>query len=341
MLAPWLVRNAMASGNPVFPFASGIFAQADGTMAHWAAEQIARHASAHRFDGTLADRLKLLLVPDANDPAGVVHRGLRHPQWGEFVLASLAVAAVAAWHAVARMRSANARVSVSTNRLILALSLSVPLQLVLWLMTTHIQSRFLLPVLGSASVLLALLIAGAISLRPQRSLDASRQLQRAIALLGCVLILTWWRAPAAMNIPGIQIAQGIITPIAAILPKVELPLADPRVPPARPEAVVAALPPSSRVVLIGDATPLYFPQDAIAWSTTWDTSPYVKAGSLRALREAGFTHALINFAELSRLARSKFLDPRINPDALIKEVQAGPPPIALWAKGAVVLVPLQ
>jgi hypothetical protein len=55
-LAPWLVRNAMHVGNPVFPFASELF----GTS-HWSAEQAERYAAAHRFDGSAADRLRTLV----------------------------------------------------------------------------------------------------------------------------------------------------------------------------------------------------------------------------------------------------------------------------------------
>src|SRR6185436_2428829 len=61
ILAPWLLRNYAAAHNPVFPFAASLLGTGD-----WTAEQATRYAAAHQFDGSILDRLRLLVLPDAH-----------------------------------------------------------------------------------------------------------------------------------------------------------------------------------------------------------------------------------------------------------------------------------
>ncbi len=49
-LAPWLVRNWIAGGNPVFPHLAGAFGPA-----HWGEEQVGRYLAGHRFEGGLLE----------------------------------------------------------------------------------------------------------------------------------------------------------------------------------------------------------------------------------------------------------------------------------------------
>ncbi|HHN77738.1 MAG TPA: hypothetical protein ENK11_03555, partial [Phycisphaerales bacterium] len=58
-LSPWLIRNGLMTGNPVFPFATGVLGSG-----HWTAEQAERFASAHTFHGSLVSRARLLVLPD-------------------------------------------------------------------------------------------------------------------------------------------------------------------------------------------------------------------------------------------------------------------------------------
>jgi len=127
-LCPWLIRNWIASGNPVFPYLTGLFG-----AAHWTAEQAARWAGAHTENAGIVDRLSLL----AGD------RGFGHRQWGIFApLVGLAFVACVA--------------TVRTRRVALVLGTVLLVQIVAWLSVGHLQSRFLLPMLIPGVCLIAL-----------------------------------------------------------------------------------------------------------------------------------------------------------------------------------------
>jgi hypothetical protein len=85
-----------------------------------------------------------------------------------------------------------------------------------------------------------------------------------------------------------------------------------------------------RVLLVGDATPLFYDASKVGYSTTWDTNPLAEllagegedAKVVAGLRGRGFTHVLVNFAELDRLGRSKFLDPRLEIERIARLVRS-------------------
>jgi hypothetical protein len=133
VLAPWLIRNAVLTGNPVFPIATSVF----GT-GHWTAEQAARFAAAHAFDGGLLDRVSMLVFADPNameGAAGVArYRGASNVQW------LLAFPAALAGLIVLALGRGSRAVGVG-------LALCLAGQAVAWLAFTHLQSRFLIPCL--------------------------------------------------------------------------------------------------------------------------------------------------------------------------------------------------
>jgi len=53
---PWLLRNLAWTGNPVFPFATGLFGQGD-----WTDEQVRRFAAGHSSDPSILSNLTALL----------------------------------------------------------------------------------------------------------------------------------------------------------------------------------------------------------------------------------------------------------------------------------------
>lgn len=332
LLAPWMARNVAATRNPVFPFAASVFPNAQGGTGHWSKEQVARFAAAHRFDGPLAQRARLMLAPDPSDPMGTTHRGLRHPQWGLLLLAACIL--TPALVLLRRPRAGHAPPPAGSRRTLALAALCVlGVQLVLWLFATHIQSRFLLPLLPIASVVCGVSLA----------CIAKRRLASIAALLALAIQAGFLVATIRAEPRGAAVAL-LATPgdFMAFSPG-----AGDDAPPA--PWVNARVPASDRVLLLGDAAPLYFRSD-VAYATTWDTNPLAEAIAASpaddpaswttALRAQGFSHVLIHAGELARLERSGFLDPRLSPDRLQRWAREHTTLLRAWPEQGQYLVEL-
>ena len=297
-LSPWLIRNWLASGNPVFPQLTSVF----GT-GHWSPEQAARYAGAHHFDGSWLDRLRLIVLPDANvppDAPGVRRlRGLTNPQW--FVLPWAAAAACGLLVARARTRTIG-----------LILTGSLVLGLIGWLMLTHIQSRFLVPLAGFAAVSIGVALA---------SLP-----RRAAVTLGLVLVAaqtgaTWLRFSLENGgNPNLYlwVSPGDLTGWTLDLSD------ESNADLTMPQYVNRVLRADAVVYLLGDATPLYW-RSGVVYNTAWDAWPLGEAirehpgdppAWTESLRSRGITHVAVNLSELSRLNRSGWSDPGVTPEAV-------------------------
>lgn len=355
-LGPPLVRNALATGgNPVFPAGSGVFGSA-----HWTPEQAARFAAAHSPPGGLRGAWTQVetLVSLAPDPSAVDRepRGIFHRQW--FVLfPAAAVLGGAGLFASAlgrgRMRS-GARTS-------WALAAGSVFSLAGWVLFTHGQSRFLLPLLPGAAMIAALApltIAG--RLRGARAgrgvgtfalalgaLPLAQGVQSLSLLLrthtqadgGCGYNLALVGGPAAVSgLPLIEAGRG----------------GDPRALTALDRAghvawINGLLKPGERVYLLGDSTPAYFSR-APLYHTTWDRSPLGEAigehpedphAWAQALRARGATHVLYNPAELERLRSSGYYDTRVTPERVMRLLDTQCEPVKAWEGARVLLYRLR
>lgn len=288
-LAPWMLRNVVACGNPVFPYLHGVFGES-----HWTAEQFARFASAHHFDGSWMDRLRLLVVADPNDPAGLRHRGLMHSQWSVFpfaVLGAVAVCVAAGWR----------------RGMVWALVGGVVLQLAAWLVVTHLQSRFLLPLVVPGGVLIGLASAWL----ARGSMARARIATAAVLLVGLyqsvrTLDHFWSEREGRPNV-GLTVGpQGLVQR------EIRAETAE-----GRGDAFAAG----ELVYLFGDSTPFYVP-GPVLYHTTWDTlRPKEASGSAgdamaaleRELRRRGVTGIMVNPMEITRLSGTGWYDPAVTP----------------------------
>lgn len=297
-LLPWMIRNWATSGNPVFPYAHGVFGDA-----HWSTEQYTRFAGAHHFDGSWLDRLKLLILIDPNDPAGPRHRGLIHPQWsGLFPI----VGAAALIGLLAR----------STHRSAALLTAGLLAQIGAWLAFTHLQSRFLLPLTVPGAMLIGLVGSGAwLNVRSVRW-DLYRKLTMTAGAL-CAGFMAMRSLDAFWSEVGGNPNQTLAFGPGA-LSQERLRVGD-----------TAQVKPGELLYLLGDSTPLYFP-GPLLYHTTWDASPLGEA--VRSVKESeqapfewsgklidrGIGAVLINFSELGRLIESKWYDPAITRDVFMR-----------------------
>lgn len=336
MLAPWMARNYHASGNPMFPFAASIFAHQDGSMGHWNAEQVARFAQSHHFDGSLLDRARLTILPDPHDPAGKTHRGLAHPQWGITALAGVCICfGLLLWTTRGASKTLQSRAT------ILMLCVVLCLQLLLWLFTTHIQSRFLIPCLLPLAVAWSVAAGLFFHSRPLVATLTPIVLFASNALLALPTM--------GLTSAGLLFLPTHIAGDAALQKNIDRKDWSPQ------QVVNLILTPSDRVLLLGDTAPLYFDPQRISYATTWDKNPFVTTLGVAAsqtptlpppdkwsteLKRVGYTHILINFAELNRLQVSGFVDPSLNPKQIAAWAQSMEV-VQAWPQTGQVLIKLR
>ncbi|MEM1166611.1 MAG: hypothetical protein AAGI30_10020 [Planctomycetota bacterium] len=322
-LVPWLVRNAAATGNPVFPYAAGVF----GT-GHWSAEQVARWNAGHHFDGGPIARIAHLFG----------ERGLGHPQWsGAFVVAPIVLGAGAL--VLQRVRVGVVLLAVAG------------VQVLAWLGLTHLQSRFLVPMVVPMSVVMAAVIA----------MGARGRAGVVISVGVLALMASWVVHLVFVTHRAGPVNAGLVAP-PAVRSGAAL-LAESRTQSPREFADLVRVVPTAggvnlvreraelrgaTILLIGSATPLFF-EGTFVYSTTWDESVFVSAlraadgdlsPAIESLRLAGITHALVDQSELDRLRRSGWLDPVITPeveDALLRDHAQ---PVFIWPERGIWLVEL-
>lgn len=331
-VSPWMLRNFLASRNPVFPFASSIF----GNHGWWTDEQIGRFARNHHAPPGLGigDRLSRLLSPEF---------GLMHEQWGgggTFVIILLAAAIGALCWPKSRRPGA-------------LLTIGLLAQAICWMTLTHLQSRFLIPMLVPAALLLAL---GGAALTSWVGRASPNRRAMTIGAVGVLAI-----APLAQSLAGVLLFLGqndmhpnamlVLGPGALTGMGAEAEFASST--PDTQELFLSALGPAAfinlsirpweaenrAVYLLGDSTPLYFmgrawsrepeasprPGSAIAYHTTWDRVPILGSGGntdishwSRQLHEAGIRYVLVNYDELRRLIETdRNYDPAITMDKVL------------------------
>jgi hypothetical protein len=306
---PYLLYTLLVTGNPVFPFLAGILGRH-----HWTPDQVAIWSGAHG-GGTGVGRpllegwnqLARYGIGPNPDPAEPWSA-----QWS--ILPWLAIAGL-----IIARRAATGRAW--TWRLATVLSM----QILFWLALTHVKSRFMLPGVVPMAVLAGL---GAAALLPRlaRPLDARSSILG--PALGAIALLVFACMPAR-----IYLFEQRGAPAVAI-GRMDLFTGDDLDETGRRDlgttlapsiAVNHLLPDGGRVLLVGEAAPLYFDLDRIAYQTTWDRGPLSQAlrahtgdpdAWLAALRAEGFTHVLVHFDMLRRWEASGWNDPWLDADAL-------------------------
>lgn len=293
MLLPWMIRNMIDSGNPVFPHLHSFFGSG-----HWTGEQLARFASAHHFDGSVLDRFKLLVLPDESASTGIHvarFRGLTNLQWGLLPVFTLVGLGLLIARSVTHKRGA-------------AMLLAIALPVFAWLAFTHLQSRFFVPMIPLAAIVVGL---GCTNLRPP-ALISSMIAICALAWSAFVFADQNNGHPNALLAIGSSISTDPInidgTPTAFTWT-------------AQINALVDA---NETVYLLGDATP-FFLRPRVMYNTTYDTPaigpliaghPGDPSAWVGGLRTMGMDWIVINRSELERLSASGWLDPSLSPEHL-------------------------
>ncbi|MAJ47748.1 MAG: hypothetical protein CBC35_10865 [Planctomycetes bacterium TMED75] len=316
VLAPWWIRNMLATGNPVFPFASGLFGNG-----HFSGEQMTRfqnaHASGLGFFGRLGELWHQVFAFGfgANPTPGEPWR----PQWS--LLPLIATAGIV----VGILRERSRRTGID---LLVMLGCGV----VFWLFFTHLKSRFLVPAIP-------LMVAAATLLLPARlpSLRAGRPLLGIALLIWCMLPLWLFRSERLLrndrNDPGVPASAMMVgrmdVATGLLFTEQARAMADPEqqqkiISQGGFKALGPVLPPDERILALGNASP-FLSSRRYEYATVWDNHPLAELlaehpddpdAVVRALRERGTTLLLINYPMLQRWRQSGWLDPRLDPEQL-------------------------
>ena len=308
-MLPYLLRNFIYSGNPLFPFATGIFG-----LAHWSQDQVTNWMAGHVSEAPIGSRFAELwnelwrygfgANPDASEPW--------KPQWS--ILPWLATASLVVCFAATKLR-----------RVSLCLTLLLGLQILSWLAMTHLKSRFLVVGVVGAAISMALAIGIVLpAIRSRIGVKGSG------AVLG-VLLLMWSSVPviifASEPLPSIGQREPATAP-AAMIGWAHLLTGDGLLESQRTEWAQAGVPTiyinhllrdDARTLLLGDAKPLYYQAD-IAYQTTWDRGvlsqlmkefPADPSRWAAELRSKGFTHILVSDEMLVRWVARGWNDPNL------------------------------
>lgn len=308
VLLPWLVRNELAYGNPVFPFASQIFGNGP-----WSDEQLELFSKAHRASGSLLSRVHALLpawlfhgVGDAPSPAEPWF-----PQWGALPIAGL-VGLGLAW------KSAFARGAL----------MSLLLMLCAWLFLTHLQSRFLLSTAIPLALGCALLVEWMRRVVPPLGGIVGGSLVAATVALLFRLYALEPNKPLPLDAGKLHapsLAIGVLGQLSGEAVARALERADDATRQqllstvTTPVALNVLLPQEARVIGIGFATPFYVVRP-MATTTVWDRGDFDRVAEANAgtpsswgarLTDLGYTHALIDPTMLSNWTTKGWLNPQI------------------------------
>ena len=314
---PWLLRNLAWTGNPVFPFAAGLFGRGD-----WTEEQMARFAAAHRREPSIATNLGSLLGEFLfDDLLGELPAGeSRRPQWLWLPIIGFGCLG---WLLVDRKHR---------RRVVIAMATALVTILVAWTFGTHGKARFLLP----AAPLLAALVGAALAS------SSSTRTGRIV-----IVILAWGVTigPLAIHVterdgrPARAIdARGAFdgSLVAEMIRTADPATAEELRRDAGLAFVLGELPPGSRVVMMGVSDPWHLPwpedgEGRLEYTTVWTRGPVERTwatlpegtgpgtaaqAAIDRLRERGTTHLIVSPTMLEVWSRSGWLDPTITPERI-------------------------
>ena len=305
-LLPYFLRNFLQTGNPVFPFAADLFGPG-----HWTRQQVQRWSAAHHFQGDMTDRF-----------AALWSRGVAHPQWSLFFLLLLIFIIVG-------LANRN------TRRFALLITLCLAAQFLAWAAFTHIQARFLLPVLVPGVLLITVVTADIKNRLTPAPFRAVAVLLTLFILIGSgTTILIFLRQRDGQ--PCFQLEDWADDVLTGKFYHDHPELLKENIP--TPGYYINYQPDSVKYVyLLGDATPLYYKRDVL-YHTTWDTSPLgelarqsADSGTwARGLQQRGITHLLVDYGEIERLHSDGWYDPAVTPALVRRLAQEQGEPVADW-----------
>ncbi len=318
ILAPYLIRNAIWTGNPVFPFATSLLG-----AGHWTDDQVTRWNNAHHSQGISHGISELPRQWLLNTGYGAIGGTPVHQNVTDVARFDAEYGLPLFW-IVAGIGIMLMAITPGLRGTGLALLLFLIIQLLFWLLLTHHQSRFLIPTLLPGCILIGIAVARIAHLSAGKrdwlaplisiTLLASLTATSYQTLLSQTPRFIDPETGQAYHFPIYQLVDSLIDPADVTTNQPDR-LAG--------NHLLNGLPATSRTILVGDATGLFYIQRQFLYNTAFDRSAFAKLSrehknNLTAMTislvRSGFTHVWINLAELDRLHHSYGLEPELAPD---------------------------
>jgi len=331
LLAPWLIRNTAATGNPVFPLATTVFGRG-----HFSAELQQRWIDGHAPDMLSAGNRRPVPTPpgyEAPKPVGklvsLYYELLRNQLFGQI---PLLLAGVGICVVLAQTRSPDWFAAAMAGVLVI--------QVALWATLTWMPGRFLTPALVPICLLGGGLLArlsrvqvnplrrgAAVAAAPDRGPWGLAVAAAAFLAAAGINLFTAYSAfgeytgglAGGNGTPGEQLTSS--RHLSQFYQDGERPI----VFPDRP-----------RFLLLGQAQPFYYPPGS-TYATVFDRNPLtamIREGLdgkqiLQRLRDRGITHVWVDWAEIWRLAGSYGFDAELSEELLERFAANQPPDLAV------------
>lgn len=276
-VSPWLTKNQWMTGNPVFPLLNAYF---DAAPRGWGPHETQQWDQAHAptpDEDSLQERLRALWTRVVAD---------KYQRFGP------AIFLLALGGLIGRRR----------EWIDWLLLIMLGTQVAIWLFATHLFARFAVVLLIPLGLLCGRAVCGSSS-RLRQSL--------CLAVLGAGaawnLAFAWQlhRAESPAGAPASLIYEGNVPAFAYL------------------GYVNQKLPSDAKILLVGEARAFYFQRD-VDYCVAFNRNPFFVAARaakspadlLRWLRARGYTHVLVNWSEIDRIASTYGFSPPMTRDQL-------------------------
>lgn len=300
--APWLIKNTVMTGNPVFPLAHSVF---DAYPPGWGETEARHFAESHTPDpeeSALTARLSLLWSRIPGDPI---------QRFGPLVFL------------LAGFRMFSGR----RTRVDLLLFAVLLVQVLAWMFGTHLYARFAVPMLVPLALLAGRASDSIVTPR-------SRRVFLSLIIVGALFnaFMTGKLYVQHLYADGRKLPlEGADRFFLDGLGGGHEHLA----------TINHALPQGARILVIGDAKAFYF-RRRIDYCVVFNRNPFVEAvRALREpqaivewLRDGDYTHVLVNWSEIARLRNSRYgFAPEVDRDLLERLSEHGLAHVETFATG--------
>lgn len=332
MLSPYLVRNYVATGNPVFPFAAERLG-----AGHWDDTLVARWDTAHGLSPKDEGRLDALSRQWLLNTGYGAIGGRPTPRETENMARFDREGGVPGLWAVVIVGGVLLLKQREARPIACGMGLMLGVQVLFWMFATHMQSRFLLPTVLPACVIAGLGYGRMVAVTKVKSPTLGPLIGSAVVVaIGLINYTTLVSQTRTVTDPQTQ--QALPMPMSVVIDApVVTSASDPNAHP------INRLPESSKTLMVADNSGLLYLTRPIVYATAFDEAPLGQVireadGDPRKVNQrlhaAGITHVWVHWSELYRLHNTYGHDTDVTIERLTPLIASGWKPVDTVGKSA-------